>query len=69
MEETIDLITVKEDFENIESYSKLSDADKAYVWEYAERRLIDILMQDYWLCLEACVEGALSMKEFKEKYD
>jgi hypothetical protein len=66
MNETIDLITNKEDFENIDEYMTLSDKDKEYVWQYARDRLIDILMQDYDLCLEACVEGALSMKAWRE---
>ena len=67
MNETIDLITNKEDFENIDEYMTLSDKDKEYVWQYARDRLIDILMQDYDLCLEACVEGALSMKAWRIK--
>ena len=66
MNETIDLITNKEDFENIDEYMTLSDKDKEYVWQYARDRLIDIFMQDYDLCLEACVKGALSMKVWRE---
>ena len=66
MNETIDLITNKEDFENIDEYMTLSDKDKEYVWQYARDRLIDIFMQDYDLCLEACVKGALSMKAWRE---
>ena len=62
MKDTIDLITNKEDFENIDEYMALSDKDKAYVWQYAKRRLIDILMQDYDLCLKSCVECAISDK-------
>ena len=66
MNETIDLITNKEDFDNIDQYMALSDKDKDYVWQYAKKRLIDIIMQDYDLCLEACVKGALSMKAWRE---
>jgi len=66
MKDTIDLITNKEDFENIDEYMVLSDKDKDYVWQYAKDRLIDIMMQDYDLCLEACVEGALSMKAWRK---
>ena len=64
--ETIDLITHREDFENMEEYQKLSQKDKDYVWQYAKDRFIDILMQDYDLCLEACVDSALSEREFRE---
>lgn len=67
MNETIDLITNKEDFENIDEYMALSDKDKAYVWQYAKNRLIDIMMQDYDLCLEACVEGALSWRKYEDE--
>lgn len=67
MNETIDLITNKEDFENIDEYMALSDKDKAYVWQYAKDRLIDIMMQDYDLCLEACVEGALSWRKHEDE--
>ena len=66
MNETIDLITNKEDFDNIDQYMALSDKDKDYVWQYAKKRLIDIIMQDYDLCLEACVKGALSMKAWRK---
>lgn len=57
--ESIDLITVKEDFESIDEYNKLTPEQKDAVWEYAKRKLIDILCQDYDLCLEACVTGAI----------
>jgi hypothetical protein len=69
MNDTIDLITNKEDFDNIDEYMALSDKDKAYVWQYAKRKLIDYLMQDYELCLEACVEGALSLRKYEENKD
>ena len=57
--ESIGLITVKEDFEGVTEYQGLTDADKEKVWKYAQRKLIDYLMQDYELCLEACVSDAL----------
>ena len=57
--ESIGLITVKEDFEGVTEYQGLSDADKEKVWKYAQRKLIDYLMQDYQLSLEACVSDAL----------
>lgn len=57
--ESIGLITVKEDFEGVTEYQGLSDADKDKVWKYAQRKLIDYLMQDYQLSLEACVSDAL----------
>lgn len=57
--ESIGLITVKEDFEGVIEYQGLSDADKQKVWKYAQRKLIDYLMQDYQLSLEACVSDAL----------
>ena len=67
MKDTIDLITNKEDFENIDEYMALSDNDKDYVWQYAKNRLIDIIMQDYDLCLEACVKGALSWRKYEDE--
>ena len=57
--ESIGLITVKEDFEGVTEYQGLTDADKEKVWKYAQRKLIDYLMQDYQLSLEACVSDAL----------
>ena len=57
--ESIRLITVKEDFEGVTEYQGLSDADKQKVWKYAQHKLIDYLMQDYQLSLEACVSDAL----------
>jgi hypothetical protein len=69
MNDTIDLITNKEDFENIDEYMALSDKDKKYVWQYAKRKLIDYLMHDYDLNLKACVEGALSLRKYEENKD
>ena len=58
--EKIELITVREDFENIDEYNVLNQEQMDYVWMYAKRKLNDYLMQDYDLCLESCVRDALN---------
>ena len=62
MTDSIELITVQEDFEGVIEYQGLTDADKEKVWEYAQRKFNDYLMQDYHLCLESCVSDALRDK-------
>tara|TARA_R110000751_G_scaffold86595_2_gene172308 strand:- start:162 stop:368 length:207 start_codon:yes stop_codon:yes gene_type:complete len=64
--ESIDIITYQEDFENIDEYKKLDKKDKDYIWKYAKDKLVDILMQDYDLCLESCVQCALDWKIIEE---
>jgi hypothetical protein len=57
--EKIELITVREDFENIDEYNTLNQKQKDFVWMYAKRKFNDYLMQDYDLCLESCIRDAL----------
>ena len=66
MTEKIELITVREDFENIDEYNSLTQKQKDFVWVYAKRKFIDYLMQDYDLCLESCVSDALDRMIYEE---
>ena len=59
------IIVSKEDFETYTE--ELTQEQKNYVWGYAKRKLPDILLQDYDLCLEACVDSALYQMELDEK--
>ena len=59
-DDRIELITVREDFENIDEYNALNQEQMDYVWMYAKRKLTDYFMQDYDLCLESCVRDALN---------
>jgi hypothetical protein len=63
MIDKIELITVREDFENIDEYNSLNQEQKDYVWQYAQRKFNDYLMQDYDLCMESCVSDALNRME------
>lgn len=59
------VIVSKEDFAE---YTKdLNQEQKDYIWQYAKRKMSDILLQDYELCLEACVEGALDRMNLEVK--
>ena len=67
MVESIKLITVQEDFTELESYKVLDKQTKDYVWTYAKAELNDIMMYDYYECLECCVEAALERNNLDQK--
>ena len=57
MSDTFNAIVVsKADFDEY----NLSPKDFEKVWEYAQRKIGDILMQDWQLAVDMCVEGALN---------
>ena len=60
------VIVSKEDFTNFDTYNKLSQAQKDFIWIYAKKKLPDLLMQDYDLCLEACVDGGIERMEYEK---
>ena len=46
------VIVSKEDFTNFDEYNAMNEEEKEYVWNYAKRKMPDMLLQDYDLVME-----------------
>jgi len=60
------VIVSKEDFTNFDEYNILSKSQKEHVWTYAKKKMPDMLLQDYGILIEACIENS---KDSMEYYD
>jgi len=68
LKETFDgIIVTRTDLENFDKYNKMNQAEKDYVWQYAKHYLPDILLQDYEICIESCIDSAINRKNLDEK--
>jgi hypothetical protein len=60
IEETFNAIVVsREDFEFNDDYNNATQDQKDRIWEIAQHKLPEMLMQDYDICLEACINRGL----------
>ncbi len=61
------IIASKEDFTVNDDYNKANDSQKAYIWEYARRKMSDMIMQDFWDALDVCVDFGLEYYKEEQK--
>ena len=59
-QETFNAVVVtREELEFNDSYNNATEDQKDRIWEIAKHKLPEMLMQDYDICLEACINREL----------
>lgn len=59
-QETFNAVVVtREELEFNDSYNNATEDQKDRIWEIAKHKLPEMLMQDYDICLEACINRGL----------
>ena len=62
-DETFIAVTVsKIDFENFEDYNNATPEKQEKIWKFAQKRVQDMLLQDYELCVQCCIDSELDPK-------
>jgi hypothetical protein len=71
MTETFNAVVVsREDFEYLEAYNNATPEQKDMIWDIAQSKLGDMLMQDdrYSDCLEYCINFGKSLFNIRDRY-
>ena len=57
------IVLSEEDLQTFKEYNAATPEQKALIWAICEKKIPDLLMQDFWDVLELCISKGLEGEE------